>query len=135
MGLEIKNCKYCGKLEEMAEGCDACLLCRVKKYQSKEINTARKYYLAHRKDILEKAKIRREKRIQQEIDSGRQHVLHQERRKARAKWTVEYIKTAEGYSWRAWFRNPATDRLVKFESARVFLDILAAQRDYTNATR
>lgn len=135
MGLEIKICKMCGKREEMASGCDTCLACRVKLFNSKYMNTRRRYYIKNREAILEKAKARREKKIQLDKEGGKIHRLKPEPKNKRSRWTVEYIKTGDGYSWRAWFRNPATDRLVKFESARVFIDILAAKNDYSKATR
>lgn len=37
--------------------------------------------------------------------------------------------------WRAWFRNPSTGRLVKFESAQTFNTIDGARYDYEDATK
>lgn len=135
MILEAKPCKTCGNVEEMAPSCNECLACRIRAYNNRNISSHRKYYLKNREQILEKAKKRREAELLKRKEGAQVAKVRKGRYKERAKWTVEYIKTDEGYSWRAWFRNPATDRLVKFESARVFLDILAAQQDYTKATR
>lgn len=133
MPIVKKACKYCGKIEAMSESCEACLQCRVNIYNRTQSKSHRSYYLKNRARILQHMKEYRKKKIESEKQAGRRNELPKENHKRR--WTVEFIKTEGGYSWRAWFRNPATDRLVKFESGRVFGDIVLAKADYTRATK
>ena len=135
MGLEIKHCKSCGKLVELSKSCDICLACRVRIYKAGKLDTHRKYYLKNRAVILSKAKAKREELAKIEKEVGKTKPTTIRPRIERPKWTVEFIKTKEGYTWRAWFRNPVTERLVKFESAKTFSDIIFAQNDYLKATR
>lgn len=135
MGLEIKQCKSCGKLVELAKSCDICLSCRVRILKAGELDTHRRYYLKNRAVILLKAKDRREERAKEHKEGGKPKRVYIKSPKESPRWTVEFIKNEEGYSWRAWFRNPVTGRLVKFESAKSFSDIMFARNDYMKATR
>ena len=130
MELQKKICKYCGKQEEMAKSCDTCLDCRIKLSKKVKTNSPRKYYWANREKILEELRKRRAK----ERAAGIKFAWPKEKAE-KPRWTVEYIKTEGGYMWRAWFRNPATERLVKFESDEVFDTIALAKQDYCKATR
>ena len=129
MPIEVKACKNCGKVEAMGLSCDLCLLCRIKKQQQRAAEIKRRYYEKNREKILEKAKI---KKIAAKSKDGK---LFEIPKTKKVKWTVEFIKEGGRFSWRAWFRNPATERLVKFESSTDFCSLLSAQDDYRKATR
>lgn len=129
MALEKKACEYCGKLELMAHSCNACLACRIKQANKTKNKYARNYYERHRAKILQKMKDKRNK----ERAAGIKFAMPKEPKRA-PRWTVEYIKLEGGYTWRAWFRNPETGRLVKFESGRQFETLLMAKKDYSKAT-
>ena len=130
MPIEEKACKNCGKIEAMAHSCDLCLNCRMLKYKSNERRIKRRYYERNREKIL--ARMKEERAAKK---SGQEYKPFDKYARPRAKWTVHYVKTEGGYIWRAYFRNPATERLVKFESDGVFATMLMAQADYLRATR
>lgn len=130
MPIEIKACKVCGKKEAMGHSCDLCLSCRVKRDREREARCKRRYYERHREKILSKMA---EKRTQKKGIPKKYSPKSQD--KPVANWTVEFIKTEGGYTWRAWFRSEITGRLVKFEAGRSFSSLLVAKDDYKNATR
>ena len=129
MPIEIKACKICGKKEAMGHSCELCFMCRVKRDREREAKCKRRYYERHRAKILEKMAAKRyeKKGIKKEI-TIRPPIN-------RSKWTVQFIKEDGGYTWRAYFRNEITGRLVKFEAGRCFSSLLVAKDDYKNATK
>lgn len=130
MPIEIKACRVCGKKEAMGTSCDLCLSCRIKRDREREARCKRRYYERHRERILAKmAEKRLEKRVANQSSNSRK------RDRQASNWTVEFIKTEGGYTWRAWFRSEITGRLVKFEAARSFCSLLLAKADYNTATR
>lgn len=131
MPIEEKACKRCGKVEAMGHSCELCLNCRMIKYKSNERRVKRRYYERNREKILARMKAQRAaEKAGIEFKPQHPQATHK-----RSKWTVQYVKTEGGYMWTAYFRNPATGRLVKFESDGTFATMLMAQADYDRATR
>lgn len=130
MPIEEKACKRCGKIEAMGHSCELCLNCRMLKYKQNENKTRKKYYERNREKILARMK---EQRAAEK--AGIEYIRPSRNANKCSKWTVHYVKTDGGYMWRAYFRNPVTDRLVKFESDKTFATMLMAQADYDRATR
>ena len=149
---EKRACIDCGNIEAMSPWTKRCHECRLKRAAECDRKAHVTYYQRNRARLLAYSKERqqriKEQRKAEEAeykkalgdmslschdkpknDTGRQKEVEK-----RGKWTVEFIKTEDGYTWRAWFRNPDTDRLVKFESAFYFDNIEAAQKDYMQAT-
>lgn len=127
MPIEEKACKMCGRVEAMGHSCELCLACRIKKANKRANSHRRKYYEKNREKILARMKAQR---------AAKDTFIAQVFKKIpnnRAKWTVEFIKTDGKYTWRAWFRNPDTERLVKFEAGRQFATIIMAKEDYRKA--
>jgi hypothetical protein len=121
-----KACKFCGKIEEMAASCETCLACRIKKLHAGPNKSRHSYYLKNKKRILEQMKdLRLKKKTGERIPSKR----FKPRR-----LTVHFIKTEGGYTWKAYFENPVTERLVRFESGQTFKTMLMAKEDYKKAT-
>jgi len=108
----------------MSKSQDDCLDCRIKKHREKERARSLAKYYRYREKILEKRRAKSKHWHWDRTTEGRKN-----------RWTLEFIKTKYGYMWRAWFRNPETERLVKFESARYFSKIEEAKEDYEKATR
>ena len=133
--IETKPCKTCGKVEEIAKGEDECLQCRIKRFYAKANSHRHAYYIKNKERIAKYMKDYRQRKKETELSEGRKDVLPKEPVHKRKRWTVEFIKTEGGYTWRAWFRNPTTERLVKFVSAYVFNTIEGARNDYEKATR
>ena len=129
MPIVEKACKRCGHIEAMGESCELCLACRIQKHKERANIHRRKYYEKHRQEILAKMKAKRSANKTYLVQVFSNPI------KKRSKWTVEFINTDGSYSWRAWFRSEETGRLVKFESARNFKNILLAKKDYDEATR
>lgn len=129
MGLQKKQCKKCGKFEEMGDSCDTCLACRVKEYKEGGLTRKQIYYLLNRDRFIKKARENYFKNKSAEMKERRECY------KNRRKFTVHFEKTEGGYSWKAWFRNPETERLVKFESDGYFDTIKEAREDYLQATK
>lgn len=130
MPREIKTCEWCGKKEAMSASCGLCLSCRIKRDKEREARCKRRYYERHREKILAKMAVKRLTNRVKETE-----YRPKDRDKPASNWTVEFIKTEGGYTWRAWFRNEITGRLVKFEAGRSFSSLLVAKDDYKNATR
>lgn len=131
MPIEEKACKQCGKVEAMARSCELCLNCRMLQYKRNECKVKRRYYERNREKILARMK---EQRVAKNAGLSIAPIENKTARK-RSKWTVHFVKTEGGYMWTAYFRNDVTDRLVKFESGRVFATMLMAKSDYDKATR
>lgn len=129
MGLQKKPCKKCGKIEEMGDSCDVCLDCRVKEYKEGGLSRKQIYYLLNRERFIKKARENYFKNRSAEMKERRECY------KNSRKFTVHFEKTEDGYSWKAWFRNPETERLVKFESDGYFDTIKEAREDYLQATK
>lgn len=127
--LKKKACKKCGKLELMGPSCDECLSCRVKEYKEGGLSVKQIYYLKNRERLLKRAHENYFKWKHQK--EARRNPYYKNRRL----FTVHFEKTEGGYSWRAWFRNPVTERLVKFESDGFFSTIKEAREDYLKATK
>lgn len=130
MPIETKACKICGKEEAMGSKCELCLACRIKRDRESVARCKRRYYERHRAQILEKMSKRRF-----EKKGGGKKYVSQAQDKPASRWTVEFIKTEGGYTWRAWFRSEITGRLVKFEAGRTFSSLLVARSDYNAATK
>lgn len=129
MGLQKKPCNKCGKIEEMGDDCNTCLSCRVKEYKEGGLSRKQIYYLLNRDRFIKKARENYFKNRSADIKERRECY------KNRRKFTVHFEKTEGGYSWKAWFRNPETERLVKFESDGYFDTIKEAREDYLQATK
>lgn len=128
--IETKACRVCGKVEQMAARLDLCLSCRLKAKKSKEKERKAQYYFQNAEKMREYARnYYRTHRAKTNFVSANGEG-HQRRR-----MTVHFEKTEGGYCWKAYFRNPETDRLVKFESAQVFPRMKDARDDYYEATK
>ena len=112
----------------MGPSCDVCLSCRIKEYKEGGLTRKQIYYLKNRDKFRQKA---RENYHRRKKDPDGITTIQRGRRR----FTVHFEKTEGGYSWKAWFRNPLTERLVKFESDGFFSTIKEAKEDYLKATR
>lgn len=129
--IVTKACKVCGKVEQMAARLDLCLSCRLKAKKSKEKERKAQYYFQNANKMREYARnyyrTHRGKLAAISRNNGEGH--------QRRHMTVHFEKTEGGYCWKAWFRNPETERLVKFESDGYFKRLKDARDDYYEATR
>lgn len=126
--IVTKACKVCGKVEQMAARLDMCLQCRLKAKKQKEKERKAQYYFQNQermrkyaRDYYRKSKNKEEKKT----EGGRK----------RPRITVHFEKSEGGYCWKAWFRNPETERLVKFESDGYFPKLKDARDDYYEAIK
>lgn len=127
--IVTKSCKVCGKVEQMSARLDMCLQCRLKAKKQKEKDRKAQYYFQNQermrkyaRDYYRKSKSSKEEK---KTEGGRK----------RPRITVHFEKTEGGYCWKAWFRNPETDRLVKFESDGYFPKLKEARDDYYEAIK
>lgn len=126
--IQQKACKKCGTVERMGPDCDTCLKCRVQEYKEGGLSRKQIYYLLNRERFIKKARENYFKNKKAKMQERR--ACYKERRK----FTVHFEKTEGGYCWKAWFRNPDTERLVRFESDGYFDTIQKAREDYLQAT-
>lgn len=126
--IVTKKCVICGKIEQMVSRLDMCLACRLKEQKEHTRNRKSKYYFDNRDKFREYAKQYYKRKQLKKAEGCKKNMFSQ-------KTTVHYEKTEGGYYWKAYFRNPVTDRLVKFESGRFFENIKDAQKDYHEATK
>lgn len=128
--IVTKACKVCGKVEQMAKRLDLCFSCRLKQKKERTRERKAQYYIENQAKMREYARnyyqTHKAKTTRRYGKTG----LSNKRR-----ITVHFEKTEGGYCWKAWFRNPETERLVKFESDGYFKRLKDARDDYYEATR
>lgn len=122
-----KTCVKCGKVEQMAARLDLCLTCRIQAKKDKIKERKAQYYFKNR----EKMRAYARNYYRKKQDAKPQKNFEQSRQR---RMTVHFEKTEGGYCWKAYFRNPVTDRLVKFESDGYFDTIKKAREDFLEAT-
>lgn len=125
--IVTKKCVRCGKVEQMVARLDMCLMCRLKAKKEKTKERKALYYFKNQEKMRAYSReYYRRKHEWQQVKGGVDK---------RRRMTVHFEKTEGGYYWKAYFRNPVTERLVKFESARFFDTIKEARDDYNEATK
>lgn len=127
--IVTKACRVCGKVEQMANRLDLCFSCRLKAKKDKEKERKAQYYSQNRMKMREYA------RNYYRMHRGKAATSSKGEGNHRRRMTVHFEKTEGGYCWKAYFRNPETERLVKFESAQFFPRLKDAREDYYEATK
>lgn len=128
--IVTKACKVCGKVEQMVKRLDMCFACRLKAKKEKEKERKAQYYFKNQEKMRQYSRNYYLKNKAKHLTPKRGDSLSNKRR-----ITVHFEKTEGGYCWKAWFRNPETERLVKFESDGYFKRLKDARDDYYEATR
>lgn len=124
--IVTKACRVCGKVEQMAARLDLCLSCRIKQKKERAKERKAQYYLENQ------AKMREYARNYYQTHKAKTNKSYGTNKR---RLTVHFEKTEGGYCWKAWFRNPETERLVKFESDGYFPKLKDARDDYYEAIK